>query len=236
MALPRDSLKIGESSFRKIVAAISRKGTYNQGLSYFYVDFIEMIALVLKMLDRIWSIVKRNSKIKKEDRDEIETWVKPARENTQLSSQYLRHGLHLDLKKSTTDGYCCVAFALGQPCEHDHSFEKNEKLPLAYCNHAILLYLCKLTMEKLMDTMHDDDYCELVEKIYSMQALADLSGKEMLFYAKHIARGWWMTTAINELKKLLMKHPCWLKGVIMDYKNKLIPIMKNEPISLFFVL
>jgi hypothetical protein len=88
-------------------------------------------------------------------------------------------------------------------------------------------------MEKLMDTMHDHDYCELVEEIYSMQALADLSGKEMLFYAKHIAPGWWMMTAINELKKLLMKHP-WLKGVIMDYKNKLIPRMKNVPMSLFF--
>jgi hypothetical protein len=102
-----------------------------------------------------------------------------------------------------------------------------------HCNHTLLYYVCELTIEKLTDTVDDETYEELVEEIHSMILLADLSGLNMMHHTKHLVQGWWQATTINELKQLLRKFP-WLKGIITDYKNKLLPRMKNEPMSLFF--
>jgi hypothetical protein len=66
-----------------------------------------------------------------------------------------------------------------------------------------------------------------------MIEFAKLSGKETLHYAKHLVRGWWQDTAIKELKRLLLLYP-WLKGVIVDYKNKLLPNSKFEAMNVFF--
>ena len=222
-------LKIGNITFRVIVKAVSRKGTYNQGLSYFYVDFIEMIALLGKMFGRLQKILNETRGITLERRQEIQEWLEHAIENTEFSSQYLRHGYYSDIQKSCTDGYCCAAHALGTKCSHEHTFDNKHKLALALTNHALILYV----LELLWEALSDEEYEAFADELHSMVELAHLSSREMEFYARHLIRGWWQTTAINELKRLLLKFP-WLKGLILDYKNKLLPKMKYEPMTLFF--
>jgi hypothetical protein len=100
-------------------------------------------------------------------------------------------------------------------------------------NHTLLYYVCELTIEKLTDTVDGETCEELVKEIHSMILLADLSGLEMMHCTKHLVQGWWQMTTINELKKLFRKF-FRLKGIITDYKSKLLPRMKNEPMSLFF--
>jgi hypothetical protein len=73
----------------------------------------------------------------------------------------------------------------------------------------------------------------LRDELHSMTEFAKLSGKEMLHYAKHLVRGWWQDLSIKEFKRLLTHYPR-LKGVIVDYKNKLLPNSKFEAINVFF--
>jgi hypothetical protein len=66
-----------------------------------------------------------------------------------------------------------------------------------------------------------------------MTEFAKLSGKETLHYAKHPGPGWWQDVSIKELKRLLLYYP-WLKRVIVDYKNELLPNLKFEAMNVFF--
>jgi hypothetical protein len=83
-----NNLKVGEKTFRKIISATTLKGTYNQGLSYFYVDFVDLTKLLLKMLGRLESITADNTVVA-EKRDEAKKWLKHAREHTEFASLYL---------------------------------------------------------------------------------------------------------------------------------------------------
>jgi hypothetical protein len=222
------TLRVGHNTFFKVLKATTRKGSYNQGLSYFYVDFMELIALLKRMFDRIKAVVNK-SKMAKSKKDEINKWLQYARDNTEFSSQYLRHGYYADIRKSCSDGYCCAAHALGTECEHKHTFDKDHKLPLVLNNHAMILYVVELTMGSLPDAEFED----LADELHSMTLLALLSDIEMRHYIKHLVRGWWQDTIINEIKRLLREFP-WLKLCIIDHKNKLLPMMFNEPMSLFF--
>ena len=44
---------IGYNSFRIILAAVSRPGSYNQGLSYFYVDLLNCILTLMDCIGRM---------------------------------------------------------------------------------------------------------------------------------------------------------------------------------------
>jgi predicted N-acyltransferase len=59
-----------------------------------------MTELLLKLLGRVKSIIKRNPRISKADRELLEMWIQYAKENIEFSSQYLRHGFYQDIKKT----------------------------------------------------------------------------------------------------------------------------------------
>jgi hypothetical protein len=221
-------LKVGEKTFRKILSATTLKGTYNQGLSYFYVDFVDLTKLVLKMLGRLESMTADNTVVT-EKRNEINKWLKHAREHTEFASLYLRHGYYGDIRKSSTDGFTCAAHALGHKCNHEHAFDKNHKLALVLTNHFLIAHVIELVTSALPES----DFDALSDEFHSMFELARLSGLEMLHYVKHLIRGWWQDTAIKELKRMMLLYP-WLKGCVTDHKNKLLPRCKDEAMSMFF--
>jgi hypothetical protein len=66
-----------------------------------------------------------------------------------------------------------------------------------------------------------------------MNKFAKLSGKETLHYAKHLVQGWWQDVSIKDFKRLILCYT-WLKGVILDYKNKLLPNSKFKAMNVFF--
>jgi hypothetical protein len=223
-----DDKRVGEKTFRKIVTATSLKGTYNQGLSYFYVDFLDMIKLLLKMLDRLEKIIGDRS-IEIRSQDKIKVWLNRARNHTAFASLYLRHGFYGELKKSCPDGFTCAAHALGQKCNHEHTFLPEHKLSFALTNHYLIAHVIELVMAALPDS----DFEAFSDEFQSMFDLARLSGLEMFHYIKHLIRGWWQDTSIKELKRMMLEFP-WLKGCVLDHKNKLLPRCKDEAMTLFF--
>ena len=38
--------RVGLRTFRDVLLAVTRKGTFNQGLSYYYVEFLDLISLI----------------------------------------------------------------------------------------------------------------------------------------------------------------------------------------------
>jgi hypothetical protein len=82
------NLRVGKMTFGRVLSGTTLKGTYNQGLSYFYVDFVDLTKLLLKMLGRLESIIADNSVVA-EKRDEAKKWLKHAQEHTEFASLYL---------------------------------------------------------------------------------------------------------------------------------------------------
>ncbi len=56
------------------------KGTYNQGLSYYWADFVGMIQFASDMLDRLGKIVD-GRRIDPNQKADIKLWLERAREN-----------------------------------------------------------------------------------------------------------------------------------------------------------
>ena len=84
---------MGEKTFREIFSALSRKGTYNQGLSYYYVDFLDSIDLVLKMLKRFSAMLPskkaddEGQQWSEKRRKELEVLLELAEEHTKFADQ-----------------------------------------------------------------------------------------------------------------------------------------------------
>jgi hypothetical protein len=197
----KKELKVGEKTFREVMAALTLKGTYNQGLSYFYVDFVDMISLILKMIKRLGEMVKDPS-LPKDGQEEVETWLERAKRQTEFSSEYLRHQFYGDIQKSSTNGYVCAQWALGHTCEHKHDFPEDHSLSLVLTNHCMIAFAIErvndaVDLIHLSDGLNDDEYKALVDEIFPMMELTKLSHHEMLHYIKHLMRGWWQDTAIK---------------------------------------
>jgi hypothetical protein len=101
---------------------------------------------------------------------------------------------------------------------------------LALNNHYLLI-MCVVLVTRAIPA--DNLPTNLRDELHSMTQFAKLSGKETLHYAKHLVRGWWQDNSIKELKRLLLFYP-WLKGVVIDYKNKLLPNSKFKAMNVFF--
>ena len=87
------------------------KGTYNQGLSYYWVDFVDMIQFASDMLDRLGKIVD-GRRIDPNQKADIKLWLERARENTRYTSEYLRHTFYAVIVKTGTSGFTTAAFDL----------------------------------------------------------------------------------------------------------------------------
>jgi hypothetical protein len=105
-------LKIGRYTFRKVLSAMTLTGTYNQGLSYYWVDFVDMIQFASDMLDRLGKMV--DGRIDCNQKADIKLWLERARENTRYTSEYLRHTFYAEIVKTGTNGFTNAAFGLGE--------------------------------------------------------------------------------------------------------------------------
>jgi hypothetical protein len=188
--------RLGEKGFRRLLLATTLKGTYNQGLSYFYVDFLDLTKLINDLLKWLETPLKKDKKISKEDIKAALAWVETGREDTKLISDYLRHGFYADIRKSTEDGFYCVSHALGCKCDHQHMFGMSADLNIALLNHMLLAYI----VDVIWDTpvIDDRDLDELAEEYWSMHSFAIQAGLETLHYTKHLMHRWWQERHGNQ--------------------------------------
>lgn len=70
-----DEKPVGEHSFRQVCKAVTSVGTYNEGLSYYYVRQIELLEIYGKIYDRFWISLDGESN-EAEVLDEIKAWFR----------------------------------------------------------------------------------------------------------------------------------------------------------------
>jgi hypothetical protein len=103
------------------------KGTYNQGLSYYWVDFVDMIQFASDMLDKLVKIVD-GKRIDCNQKADIKLWLEQARESTRYTSEYLRHTFYPEIVKTGTNGFTNAAFGLGDGNSRDVHFSETNGL------------------------------------------------------------------------------------------------------------
>jgi hypothetical protein len=125
-------LRMGQNTFQELVAAVARKDAYNQGLLYFNVDFVDMIELLLKMLERVKSIIKRNPRISKQTESCLRcgSSMRKRTQSFQISTYVMAS---TRIQKKSTDCYCCDAHALGEEGNHNHSYAETTILDSHWC-------------------------------------------------------------------------------------------------------
>jgi hypothetical protein len=223
---------VGQHTFYATIRATTRTGTVNSGLSYYWVDFVELMKLLVSAVKRLESIEKKLVKagvaLSKEQKEEAEKWRKRSRLQTNFTSLYLRHEFYGDIKKSSRNIYECAHHALGGKCEHDHHAPTYHKLAIALTCHiafakAVEMHFC----------MVKDNDPQLAEEFNSMLRLSKLAGLEILHFTKHTMRGWWCKTVEKEIITGMHGHP-EIKALKVDHKNKTLPTKTNEPMSDYF--
>ena len=109
---------IGYNSFRIILAAVSRPGSYNQGLSYFYVDLLNCISTLMDCIGRM-SKLTSNAKqfytasgndpdISDYYKTTVQKSLSSLRQQVELISSFLRHTYYATLKPTSDDLYTHV--------------------------------------------------------------------------------------------------------------------------------
>jgi hypothetical protein len=134
---------VSDRSFKTCCSTLTRTGTYNQGLSYSYVEHIELVELIGKLQTRLEDILTEIAPTKngEEDREqvkEIKDLIAKSRTMTKLCSLYLRHELYSKLVEESDNKYTCAKYALGGDCTVVPKIIENDKLALVLTNHLLL--------------------------------------------------------------------------------------------------
>ena len=122
-------LRVGAKAFRCILKAVTTKGSYESGLSYYYTEFIDMTKVLVQMLARMKEMVS-DVRIEKNKRAHIEQWLTKAKNNTSRSRDYLAHHFYGDIRTKSTDAGTCASFALGDSSTEDLDLQFGTKTTL----------------------------------------------------------------------------------------------------------
>ena len=114
---------VGYNSFRIILNTISRPGSYNQSLSYFYVDLLNCISTLKDCIDRLIQLASdakdfydensNDSDIADYYKKSVLTPLNQLTQQVNFISTFLRHEYYSSLQSTSEDLYTCVNFALG---------------------------------------------------------------------------------------------------------------------------
>eukprot|EP00531_Pseudo-nitzschia_arenysensis_P014449 CAMPEP_0116121160 /NCGR_PEP_ID=MMETSP0329-20121206/3552_1 /TAXON_ID=697910 /ORGANISM="Pseudo-nitzschia arenysensis, Strain B593" /LENGTH=684 /DNA_ID=CAMNT_0003614961 /DNA_START=1248 /DNA_END=3303 /DNA_ORIENTATION=- len=236
---PKPGRPLGYKHFRASVNALTLPGTFNTGLSYYYTDFIEMIAFVTTEFapraSEIADILEANTDLK----NLIDRFGRAA----ELTSKDLRHRLYSRLVGVDFKNRCVsVKFALGDKKECD-PFETKEDDPLLLVfSLKPLIYKIRDELEALLNSQEmettfvseSESKEALRREIESFKGMADVVEKECLHYTKHLFRGWWQETEGHRMKKKLLKKKPGTIFITLDHKSKTLALKKKESMADFF--
>ena len=152
-----EQLRIGQNNFRIITRALTRVGTFNQGLSYYYVDFINLIGCCMKLAKRLKEIAAQyKNNDNKDTMEQIEDDIKSFVHQTKIISTYLRHELYSRLKNNSNSQYACVSFALGgESIEDPKPTDDSDKMILVLTADLILSHIAKSLRTLLLQPQNE---------------------------------------------------------------------------------
>jgi hypothetical protein len=218
--------RVGRHLFGEMVHALGDKEREHAGMSYFYVEHIDIIAVVRKMLARI-----EEAAFVGDPPASVKHALTTARAEVEYCTDFLRHQFRSSLSVSSGDVGRCCTYAVGGECnDHDHA-------DCSGVDGGLLRALAAGTSVKgVLDAVRaaDPSPTALVEgELDSMDRLATILGHELHHYAGHIARAWWQDTHLAEIKEKFLVDDT--RAVItIDHKAKVYPKRQYEAQTDFF--
>jgi len=251
IASPKIGPPLGYHSFVEVVKTLTLPGGFNQGLSYYYTDFIDAMALLEIAIERLFEIADEV-----EAGEEVRKLIGQLLRASELTSKYLRHQLYSRLKDADYQNACVhVRWALGDlDTVGPQAVKEDDPLLLVYILQPLiykisneLLEWLEIKMEEEIESDTESDsesdtksnskkieaFEDLEKEIKTFDGMADILQKECQHYVNHLVRGWWQETEGYRMKEKLLQKP----GVIfitIDHKSKTLPKKRKEAMSDYF--
>ena len=175
--------KIGYHSFRTIVGALTRTGTFNQGLSYFYVNHIDQMNELRRLVKRMKELMEG---LECGDAVQINKLITRLSRSTHLSSKFLRHNFYSHLTTQNSNLYTSSTWALGaEDCRDRPNRIPTDPLLLAFTLRPLMNKISHQMMSVLPEEsgVHDE--------LKSIKLMAKVIEHEVIHFTKHTVRGWW---------------------------------------------
>ena len=216
---------MGTKSFRQVVHALSVNGRENAGLSYFYVDHIDLIALLRQMYERVKELFSQTLPA------DVAAALAAARADTDHATEFLRHQYRRSLKEDSEDGCKCARYAVGGECNHDHQFYADSPLLRVRTAHLSVKRLADTLLTELEAQIDDDE--ELKLEVQSMKRMAEITRQELCHYSSHLVRGWWQENELRKIREGLVDARNRVM-IVIDHKQKVLPKRQNEKQSDYY--
>ena len=218
-------MAIGFNSFVSMVAALTRTGTFNQGLSYYYVDHIDKMNQLKAVAKRVSDLVDN---LNGEQPDHVKGLLVRFERQTDLASKYLRHGFYGKLVEDDPNNmYVSAKWALG-------AVNATIKPKRSQSDPLLLIFTLKPLLKEISDRALEFFVDPAIRaELKSLHGMANVVHKETVHYAKHIIRGWWQERQDGGTMKRLKEEPGTIL-VVLDHKSKTYPQCKWESMTEYF--
>ena len=217
---------IGYSSFIVVVSALTRVGSFNNGLSYFYTDHLDKMNQLRALHQRLLYLV---TNMPDDAPGHILGMIERLSSTIELGSKDLRHAFYSRLVDTDQSNiYIASKWALGDEHSADQpTIKSNDPLLLSFSLEPLL--------NQISEVMCGLCICDelLHEEMASIKKMAKVIGFENLHYIKHLVRGNWQEKKEIETLQYLKHNPGTVLCVL-DHKSKTYPRSKFESMSDFF--
>ena len=211
----QQSKPLGQNTFSTLLKVLTEPPSANAGLSYYYVDFIDLVSELKTMLDSI------EDRLNEQDLENCKLALDTARTDIAFGAEYLKYKMKNNLKESSTNIYECCTFAVGGKCDHEHISSASCPLARTLSVHT--------SISSLADAVVNSNLSP--EEKTSIANIAKLTEYEFLHYCKHLCRDWWQHNQISAIKNNLEANEAVL---IIDHKQKVLPKRQNESMTEYY--
>ena len=143
----------------------------------------------------------------------------------------MRHSYYSRLKESHRNLYQSVKWALGAKDAKDRPTPDPTDPILVVFTLSLLLHEISDRFKPLLLRRSNEEKDEELIEARSLKELANLLNEELLYYTKHLTRGWWQETQEKKLKSELKPGEL---VITLDHKAKQYCIRKQESMTSYY--
>ncbi len=197
--------RIGEKIFRSLLKRLTDRTKAEAGLSYYYTDFIELVAEAGNMMKRAATLIsEENLPIRFKEKFEA------LEKELEAVAHFVKHDYPSHLEKDSSCANHCMRHALGGKCNHQHKDACEE------CDRVIHLpKRIESTLEEIPESASPSPEFQTMKKAVKFVV------QEFDRFSAHILRTKWQHEAIEaEIAAAVQSEDTAV--IIIDHKQKIL--------------
>ncbi|MEC8484170.1 MAG: hypothetical protein VXY99_10140, partial [Pseudomonadota bacterium] len=180
---------MGRDLFFIVLKALTEPSSANAGLSYYYVNHIDLVAELREMMKSV------SDRMPQPIDEALGAAIDNLDKRLTFATDYLKYSFQHDLALSTQDGWLCATLAVGGDCNHNHTLDSQSKLSLVLSIRPVIS-----DVATALRNIPEGLTVVTAEEIDSIDRIALLTEKEFHHYAKHLVRDWWQSKHIKDTR------------------------------------